>query len=180
MCCCLAYTSTSSSSSLIRGWWLSASVSTGPSAVSDKLRPGKTKSLQTWVGTTVNTAPTRHASIYQLLLEKQAGRRRRPPLRRTAPPTSPGRRTAHGHTKYVSVFDERIRSVCVCVHLTSYPYFSTLEARNAPRMLPTGAQALHRPNTKPRLGEKENLTFSVETAKKAMEMSSIPPSRFYI
>lgn len=96
--------------------------------------------------------PPRLASIYQLLLEKQAGRRRRPPLRRTAPPTSPGRRTAHRHTKSVSVSDERSRSACVCVHPTSYPYFSTLEARNAPKMLPTGAQALHRPNTKPRLG----------------------------
>lgn len=35
--CCLVYTSTSSS--LIRGWWLSASVSTGPSTVSVNLRP---------------------------------------------------------------------------------------------------------------------------------------------
>lgn len=50
--------------------------------------------------------PPRLASIYQLLLEKQAGRRRRPPLLQTARPTSPGRRTAHSHTKYVSVFDE--------------------------------------------------------------------------
>lgn len=38
-------------------------------------------------------------------------------------------------------------SVCV----TSYPYLSTLEAKKAPRMLPTEAQALHSPNTKPRL-----------------------------
>lgn len=33
----LLYTSTSSSSSLIRGWWLSVSVSTGPSTVSDSM-----------------------------------------------------------------------------------------------------------------------------------------------
>ena len=46
----------------------------------------------------------------------------------------------------------------MCVCFTSYPYLSTLEARKAPRMFPTEAQALHRPNTKPRL--ENNMKFN--------------------
>lgn len=45
------------------------------------------------------------------------------------------------------------------VFLTSYPYLSTLEARKAPSMFPTEAQALHRPNTKPRL--EDNIMDSI-------------------
>lgn len=123
--------------------------------------------------------PPRLASIYRLLSEKRAGRRRRPPLRRTAPPTSPGRRTAHGHTKHVSVFEERTGSVRVCLHLTSYPYFSTLEARNAPRMLPTGAQALHRPNTKPRLGLEKTSRLVLKQPRRELKCLQ-PPLKVFI
>lgn len=58
----------------------------------------------------------------------------------------------------------------VCV--TSYPYLSTLEAKKAPRMLPTEAQALHRPNTNPRLkGKKKKKNY--------YNVSSLLFSKFY-
>lgn len=137
---------------------------------------GNTESLQTSAGDSGKhgAGPPRLASIYRLLSEKRAGRRRRPPLRRTAPPTSPGRRTAHGHTKHVSVFEERIGSVCVCLEPDLVSILQHTRSQERPQDVADRSAGAPQAKHEAPPGVREN-KFSVETAKKGIKMSATPP-----
>lgn len=132
-------------------------------------------------GTTANTAPGRHAS----LLFTDFFRRNEQAEEDDHPSGE-----LHHRRHQEGVLHTATQSMSACLrsasdpsvsawNLTSYPYFSTLEARNAPRMLPTGAQALHRPNTKPRLGL-EKTSLVLKRPRRELKCLQPPPLRFYI